>query len=331
MEQLSVNNRFNYPEKKTFIFFAVAAVLVVAFFLAMGYKQDYFTRMTTLYLFSDNATGIKPGMAVKTLGFNIGKVDAISIEPNAKVRVKISIQSDHMRFITLDSRARLFKEGMIGESVIEISPGSQELRQMTHNAVLPFNRGRDLTELADELYKETQPILKGIGQTIAAVNNPEGDVQQSLHHVNQATKNVQFLTESLSSKLPSILSKAESITKMANDNLPGIMESTSSKLPSILGKAESITKTVNDNLPDIMDSSRKSLDNIRDATTDLKQMTSVSAQELPQTLRDGQSLVKGSLSIVNGIKETWPVRNMISAPQEQSLQLDSYVQPSPTR
>lgn len=330
MEQHHTNNRLSPLEKKIYIFFAGAVVLVIMFFLATGYKQDFFTRTTTLYFFSDNATGIKPGMAVKTLGFNIGEVKDISIEPNAKVRVKIFVQSDYMRFITQDSRAKLFKEGMIGESVIEISPGSQELRQMPHNAVLPFNRGRDLTELADELYKETQPILKGIGQTIAAVNNPEGDVQQSLHNVNQATKNVQLLTEGLSFRLSSILSKAENITKTANDNLPGIMESASSKLPSILVKAENITKTVNDNLPDLMDSSRKSLDNIRDATTDIKQMTSVSAQELPQTLLDGQSLVKGSLSIVNGVKETWPVRNMISAPQEQSLQLDSYVQPPPT-
>jgi len=258
--------------------------------------------MTTLYFFSDNATGIKPGMAVKTLGFNIGEVEDISIEPNAKVRVKMSVQSDYMRFITLDSHAKLFKEGLIGESVIEISPGNQQLRQLAHNAVLPFDRGRDLTEIADELYGEIKPILKDLGKTMAAVNNPEGDIQQSLHNVNQATKNVQSMTGNLASQLP-----------------------------HLLGKADNIAKTVNDNLPALLENSKQSLDNIRDATSDLKQVTSASVQEIPPALHDGRALVNGSLSIVNGVKETWPVSNMISPPQEQPLALDSYVPPRSNR
>lgn len=302
MEQHHTDSRSASLEKKIYIFFAGAVLLVITFFLATSYKQDFFTRMTTLYFFSDNATGIKPGMAVKTLGFNIGEVEDISIEPNAKVRVKMSVQSDYMRFITLDSHAKLFKEGLIGESVIEISPGNQQLRQLAHNAVLPFDRGRDLTEITDELYGEIKPILKDLGKTMAAVNNPEGDIQQSLHNVNQATKNVQSMTGNLASQLP-----------------------------HLLGKADNIAKTVNDNLPALLENSKQSLDNIRDATSDLKQVTSASVQEIPPALHDGRALVNGSLSIVNGVKETWPVSNMISPPQEQPLALDSYVPPRSNR
>lgn len=302
MEQHSPDNRTGFLERKIYAFLAGAIILAGAFFLATGYKQDFFTRMTTLYFFSDNATGIKPGMAIKILGFNIGEVDEITIEPNAKVRVKISVQSDFMRFITLDSRARLLKEGMIGESVIDITPGNQKLRQLAHNTVLPFSRGRDLTEIADELYGEIQPILKDVGQAMAAVNNPEGNVQQSLRNINRATKNVESLTGKLDSQLPPLLEKADGITK-----------------------------TVGDSLPILIESSKQSLDNIHDATIDLKRITSVSAQELPPALHDGRTLVKGSLSIVTGVKESWPVRNMISTPQEQSLPLDSYVQPPPSR
>ncbi len=129
-------------------------------------------------------------------------MDEITIEPNAKVRVKISVQSDFMRFITLDSRARLLKEGMIGESVIDITPGNQKLRQMAHNTVLPFSRGRDLTEIADELYGEIQPILKDVGQAMAAVNNPEGNIQQSLRNINRATKMWSRLPENLIRSCP---------------------------------------------------------------------------------------------------------------------------------
>lgn len=302
MEQSAADNRYRRLGQKISIFFMGAAVLAGVFFLATAYKQDYFTRMTTLYLFAGNATGIKYGMAVKMLGFNIGEVEDISIEPNAKVRVKMAVRSDYMRFITLDSHAKLFKEGMIGESVIEITPGSQGLRPMAHNAVLPFTRAHDLSEIADELYGEIKPILKGVGQTVAAANNPEGEIQQSLRNVAQTSKNALFMTENLASRLP-----------------------------HLLNKAESITKTINDGLPALIENSKQSLDNIRSATGNLKQITATSAQEFPQILQDGHALVKDSLSIANGVKEAWPVRNMIGTPQEQPLLLDSYVQPSPTR
>ncbi len=302
MQQFLADNRYHRLGKKIFIFFAGAVVLVAVFSLATAYKQDYFTKMTTLYLFSDNATGIKRGMAVKILGFNIGEVESIAIEPNAKVRVKIAVQSDYMRFVTLDSRAKLFKEGMIGESVIEITPGSQELRPMAHNAVLPFSRGHDLSEIADELYGEIKPVLKGVGRAVAAVNDPEGDVQQSLRNMNKISKNALSITEDAASRLPRLLSEAESITK-----------------------------TVNDGLPVIIENSKQSLENIRSATSDLKQITAASAHEIPQVLQGGQALVKDSRSIVDGVKEAWPVRNMIAPPQEQPLLIDSYVQPPPPR
>lgn len=300
MEKSFTDNRYHRLAKKILIFFACAVALATIFFSATAYKQGYFTRMTTLYFFSDNATGIKRGMAVKILGFNIGEVESIAIEPNAKVRVRIAVQSDYMRFITLDSRARLFKEGLIGESVIEVTPGSQELRPMAHNAVLPFARSHDLSEIADELYGEIKPVLKGVGQAVAAINNPEGDVQQSLRNVNQTSKNALSVTENLASRLP-----------------------------QLLDDTESITKTVNDGLPAMIEDSRQSLENIRSATDDLKQMTATSAREVPQVLQDGQALVKGGLSIVDGVKDAWPVRNMIADPQEQPLLIDSYVQPSP--
>lgn len=304
MTQTNPLNRFNFLEKKIFIFFSSAILLVVALSVAVAYKQDYFTKMTTLYLFSDNATGIKSGMAVKLLGFNIGKIEDISIEPSAKVQVKITIrvQSEYMRYITQDARAKLFKEGMIGESVIDITPGSPELRQLAHNSKLTFDRGHDLAEIANELYGKVQPILNGLNQTISSVNNPEGDVQQSLRNVNQATRNLQSLSNDLAKQSPPILDDVGHITTAVKDSLPRLIEN-----------------------------SNQSLDNIRSATGDIKRVTAASAQELPPALRDGRALVKGSLSIVNGVKETWPVRNMIEPPQEQPLLLDSYVQPPSAR
>ena len=309
MSEPGPHKLFNYLEKKILVFFVFAILLVVTLFVAVGYKQDYFTRTTTLYIFSDDATGIRLGMAVKILGFSIGTVQDISIEPNATVRVKLTIQSDYMRFVTLGASTRLVKEGIIGESIIEIIPGNQESRQVANNGVLPFKRGLDLTEIAGNLYGEVQPILQGIGKTMASINNPDGDVQQTLHNVNRTSKELRSLSETLASRVPSLLGKTDSISSRVND----------------------ISTRVNDSLPAMIDSSIQSLENVRAATNDIRNLTATSAQEIPQTLQDGRALVKDSLSVVNGVKSAWPVRNMLAPPHEQPIQVDSYVQPPPAR
>ena len=298
MDQLNTDHRLAPTGKRIYLFFAGAVVLLVAFFTISAYKQNFFTRVTALYFFSDNATGIKTGMAVQTLGFHIGEVADISIEPNAKVRVKITVQTDYMRFITQDSRAKLYKEGMIGDSVIEISPGNQQLRQLAYNAVLPFSRGRELTEIADQLYGEIQPVLKEAAKTLVYVNDPAGDIRQTLRHANEAALKVQSLTSQVAAQLPPILAKTDSAAQSINQSLPALLSNAS-----------------------------LSLVNIRAATDDLKQLTTASVQDIPPALHDGRALVNGSLSIVKGVKQSWPVSTMIDSPGEQALPSDSYVQP----
>ncbi len=60
MEQHSPDNRTGFLERKIYAFLAGAIILAGAFFLATGYKQDFFTRMTTLYFSPTMRPGSNP-------------------------------------------------------------------------------------------------------------------------------------------------------------------------------------------------------------------------------------------------------------------------------
>jgi len=143
MKLPNYNQRLLTIEKRTrrFMLGAVGVMLLVLLMIAA--KQDYFSRSTAIYFFTPNAQGLSKGMAVKFIGFKVGSVRNITMEPNASVRVHVSLDDEYVHLIGQDAKAKLVKEALVGESVVEIIPGSQQVRQVTQDSVLEFERGQD--------------------------------------------------------------------------------------------------------------------------------------------------------------------------------------------
>src|SRR5512146_1112034 len=181
------NQRLLNIEKRTRRFMLGAVGVLLLVLLMIGVKQDYFHRSTAIYFFTPNAQGLSKGMAVKFIGFKVGSVQDVSMQPNATVRVQVALDDEYVHLIGQDAKARLVKEALVGESVVEIIPGSQQVRQVTQNSVLEFERGQDASTVVENLATQLQPILSDIHQITSNINNPNGDVQQTLKNLNQAT------------------------------------------------------------------------------------------------------------------------------------------------
>src|SRR5215467_12770078 len=94
------DQRFEGLERKTGLFLALAAFLVIAGFAAALVRQGAFTQTTHLHFFANSAQGITKGMAVQLFGFKIGAVDAISLETvgtsatAGSVRVRLQVENE---------------------------------------------------------------------------------------------------------------------------------------------------------------------------------------------------------------------------------------------
>ena len=144
------------------------AILVLAFVgialagAAVGWRQGLFTDRTPIYVLADSALGISRGIPVKLFDLTVGRVDAIEIVPGAdggQVRLRLDIASEYLRHIGRDSRAKLMREGVIGESLIEILPGGERARPVARNDVIAFERGKTLGGLSEELGRALSPVL----------------------------------------------------------------------------------------------------------------------------------------------------------------------------
>lgn len=312
MKLSTYNQRLLTIEKRTrrFMLGAVGVMLLVLLMIAI--QQDYFHRSTTIYFFTPNAQGLSKGMAVKFVGFKVGSVQDVSMQPNATVRVKVALDDEYVHLIGQDAKARLIKEALVGEGVVEIIPGSQQVKQVTHNSVLAFERGQDASTVVENLAAQLQPILGDIHQITSSINNPNGDVQQTLKNLNQAT-----------GAFRETVHQFTQLGASSNQKL----DSAYGKFDKALDRVNSSLETLDKSIPKLVEKADSTLGNVQSATSDIKKMTSESATEVPALVRNANALVQDGQDTLGGVRKSWLLNGLFPQPEEQALPVDGYVPP----
>jgi phospholipid/cholesterol/gamma-HCH transport system substrate-binding protein len=312
MKLSTYNQRLQNIEKRTkrFMLGAIGVMLLVLLMIAV--KQDYFHRSTTILFFTPNAQGLSKGMAVKFIGFKVGSVENVSMRSNATVQVEVSLDDEYVHLIGQDAKARLVKEALVGESVVEIIPGSQQVKQVTRNSVLEFERGQDASTVVENLAAQLQPILSDVHQITSNLSNPNGDFQQTLKNLNQA-----------SGGFRETVNEFNKLGASSNQKLDGAY----GKIDKALDSVNSSLGVLDKAIPKLVDKADTTLNNVQSATSDIKKITNESAAEIPSLVRNSNALVQDGQETLSGVKKSWLLNGLFPKPEEQTLPVDGYVPP----
>lgn len=314
--------RFTQIGSKAVIFLILAVALAVGTVTAGLVHQDYFIKTTRLYFFANSAQDIAKGMSVQLSGFKIGTVDSLWLEPNATVRVRLLINSQYIHFIRQDSKARLAKEGLIGASFIEITPGTPEVRQVENDGVLQYVRPKDIADIAPDLAGRIGPILTDIKSITQSINDPEGDVKQTLKSIRQASTQLAEAAASVNQITRSGDARIAAIQEHVNDVLDRAGRNVD-KAGAVLDTLGGTLATVDKAIPEVLLKVNSALDNTNAASLDARKLISGLATDLPPAVSEGRGLMQDTREVVQGAKKTWPIRNYLPPAQEQALPFDS--------
>lgn len=107
------------------------AVLVFGFFLIffLADIRRFFTPRETLYVLMPSAAGLQSAAEVWIAGQPVGEVDDIQVRPPGvdsleRVVVRVSVERRHLEHVRKDSEARITSFRMIGDPVLDITPGT---------------------------------------------------------------------------------------------------------------------------------------------------------------------------------------------------------------
>ena len=301
-------------------FVAPALIGLIVVGAVIAWKQELFVTRTPIYIFTDSALGITKGIPVKVFGLTVGSVDDIEIVPGTpgskgQVRVRLSIGSEHLQHISKDSRAKLMREGVVGQALIEIVPGDQNVRPVGRNEVIAFERGKTLGELSEELNRALAPVLSQVKEAIGDMQNPQGRLQKSIDRV---TTLLDELPDS-NRKLASVLVTAEKTLARAD----AVLTTTEKAVAGIALKADSTLGGVDRIVADVAQAAPGILRNLDTAAQGLARISDDASRRVPLLLDGGNTLVRDANQAVSGAKGAWPLRNWVEPPASSTLGIDS--------
>jgi phospholipid/cholesterol/gamma-HCH transport system substrate-binding protein len=224
--------RFKNLSRKIGWFLLVAAAGLALMFVGLAMKQELFTPKSQLYFITQSGTDIKKGMAVKLSGFNIGRVESLALTEDANVKVTLSINNQYMKWVRRDSRARLAKEGLIGDTFVEIPPGSDGEPMLRHGDSIVFVRDEGIGQVVDKLYAQVAPLIEDIRRLTQYLEDPQGDVKGSLARLHTA-----MVT------LNTSLARVDRILAAAEKDVPGTLRTTRETIESSRQVVDSLGKT----------------------------------------------------------------------------------------
>jgi phospholipid/cholesterol/gamma-HCH transport system substrate-binding protein len=305
--------RFRNLERKVGIFIVTALAGIVLAAILFGLQNDFFTKKYNLRFTVDRGTGFTKGMPVKLSGFRIGRVTAISLNKQALVDIIIEIDADYGTWIRSDSTVKLVKEGLVGDSIIDVSVGSPSKPQLKDKGTITYVKTKSLDEMADEIAEKVKPVLIEISDIISYVNDPEGDLKKTIHNAEQLTR-----------KLEGTRQNADRLLVSAADNVNSVSVSARNKIDSIdliptINRVNTTLDQVNNRLPTLLDKADASLENVNRISLETRLLTERAFPRIPGVLSQAEDVMLSTDRLINSLQNTWLLRDSTAPVSKQNF------------
>lgn len=255
---IQTDPRFRGLERKVgiFMFVAIAFLLVIVFF--MGMEKGLFAKEYNLYITVDSGAGFIEGMPIKLSGFKIGKVKSLKLTDDAKVRVVLNINKEYQKWIRSDSAAKLVKENVIGDSILEISVGSGEKPMLTENNELTYEKVAGV----DEFTQSIQPLLEETTKTLQYINDPKGDIKKTLSNVERLSEHLLETENNLNELLVTSNNTLNKLDMIASKSI-GVVDDTK-KISGVLAAKDNELKLMIEDTEEVLSDTREIIKGLKE-------------------------------------------------------------------
>jgi len=106
------------------MFVMIGLVLFIAAIYFVGKQKNLFGSTFHLRATFKTVSGLKVGNNVRFSGINVGTVNDISLITDTSVMVDLVLEKDVQKFIKTDAQATIGSDGLMGDKVLTISPGT---------------------------------------------------------------------------------------------------------------------------------------------------------------------------------------------------------------
>jgi phospholipid/cholesterol/gamma-HCH transport system substrate-binding protein len=161
------------------IFVSIGIAVFIAAIYFVGEKQQLFRSTFRLSGVFKDVAGLQAGNNVRLSGINIGTIENISIISDTSVRVEILVDESIRKFIKKDAVAIIGSEGLMGNKILIINPGTGGKMEIENNDVIqtvpPINMDDILLSLQTTI-KNTSSITGDLSTITNNIQSGKGTI-----------------------------------------------------------------------------------------------------------------------------------------------------------
>jgi phospholipid/cholesterol/gamma-HCH transport system substrate-binding protein len=140
-----------------FIFLALL-ILVVAIF-TLGGQQKTFVKSIHLSAVFNDVAGLKKGNNIWFSGVKVGTISSIHFTGVSQVDVKMDVDQSVQSYIHRNAGVKLSSDGLIGNKIIVIEPGSPNAPMVENGDVLQVENSLSTDDIMKTLQKNNENLL----------------------------------------------------------------------------------------------------------------------------------------------------------------------------
>jgi phospholipid/cholesterol/gamma-HCH transport system substrate-binding protein len=164
------NNVTNKIKLGIFISLGILVFIVAIYFIGEG--QQLFRHTFQLTGVFKDVAGLQAGNNVRLSGVNVGTVKNVNIVSDTSVKVEILIDESTREFIKKDAVAIIGSEGLMGNKVLIINPGTGGKKEIENNDVIETIQPISMDD-----------IMKSLNTTIGNTSRITGDLSKIMSNI----------------------------------------------------------------------------------------------------------------------------------------------------
>jgi phospholipid/cholesterol/gamma-HCH transport system substrate-binding protein len=244
-------NRDTGSNWKLGMFIIVGILLFIITIYFVGKQQNLFG--STIHLKSQFKTvsGLKVGNNVRFSGINVGTVDEIQLVTDSSVVVVLLLQKDVQKYIKTDAVASIGSDGLMGDKVLTISPGTSSNKIVQEDDFIASQAAVEMEDLMKSVKTsiDNAGIITGeLAKFTLSMNSGNGTLSRLMtdaalaNSLNKTLVNLETSTTEFSKFTTSMNNGNGALSKLVSD------EKFAAKLDSTMSNLESGTKGLSENM-----------------------------------------------------------------------------------
>lgn len=222
------------------LFVVVGLMLFVVTIYFVGKQKNLFGSTFQLQTQFKTVSGLEVGNNVRFSGINIGTVDEIELITDTSVLVDLVIKKEFQKFIKKDATASIGSDGLMGDKVLTISPGTYTNSQVKNNDLIHSKKAVEMEDVMSSVKTSVDNagiITDQLAQFSYKMNNGNGALSKLItdEEFSSSLKNTLINLETSSNEFARFTAKMNNgkgaLSKLVSDEKFGkTLDSTMSNL-----------------------------------------------------------------------------------------------------